>query len=644
MKIFYHPRSPFHFGLYLQSIFHFAASIKKNYFIIIIFILVFNPAEAQDYRSTTTLLSPIPQEEQAKLSVYAATKFKQLEQDEQFKQVQLVKVGNLAKIQKKGVLTFKIPGTEKTSTFFSREVTAESENDFKWVGVSENNMETAIFMSEKGKVYGTFSSGKRHFQLFSIEEGISVLIEERTDLINSCGADGKNPIIIDEPFQQSIEGDKKAARQGVCTEPIRVLVLYTAAAQSSVGDINQTINTSIQQFNTTISNSGLSYPQTNQLQLAGSQLITFASNSPEGTTFIDEAVTRVRDNTDVQNLRNQYGADLVVCLVEQVYQGDAIGSVGAIPASNVNYCAVVRAPFSSSPNFYTFTHEVGHLLGGRHQNDSGTPAYSHGYQFFTNPPAPATSVQVRTMMHTFASSERIMHFANPNINFNGSPTGTTASNNVARAISENSPNLVNFRPSVTQSFSAYIDGPSDIYQSGYYSWEAITFCRGWLSASWSTSYDGFNYGPTLSGGDALNYLLVDNNNYYEPFYLKCTFVTDQNQTVSVTKYINVNLSTGWRLSVADNTKAGIHETKLSSIYPNPSENSVTIDYSLDKDSDVAIEIIDMEGRSHLKRLIKSVPFGENKEEMDVTHLVNGVYVCRIKLGDKELNKRFIVSK
>jgi hypothetical protein len=86
------------------------------------------------------------------------------------------------------------------------------------------------------------------------------------------------------------------------------------------------------------------------------------------------------------------------------------------------------------------------------------------------------------------------------------------------------------------------------------------------------------------------------------------------------------------------------KAELSSIYPNPSENSVIIDFSLDMDSNIAMEIIDLEGKSHLKRSINHVSSGKHQEELDVATLPNGVYVCRIKMGHKELSKRFIVSK
>lgn len=220
--------------------------------------------------------------------------------------------------------------------------------------------------------------------------------------------------------------------------------------------------------------------------MAGSQLVNFTTNSPEGTANAEQAAGFVRDNATIQNLRNQFNADLVICLVGREYDGGVIGSVTTIPANNANYAAVVRAANSSANNFFTFTHELGHLVGGRHQNDPGAPAYSHGFLFNAGGAR-------RTMMHTFDNnSQRIMHFSNPNVNFNNVPTDTANFNHVSRVISETSPNVVNFRPSVNQPFNATIIGPTSISSAGWYTWELYFFCKPLGSTTWQFSTDGFN--------------------------------------------------------------------------------------------------------------------------------------------------------
>ena len=53
-----------------------------------------------------------------------------IERNTLHKRVQYVQLGNLAKIQRNGVLTFSIPGANKTVTFNAQRVEAESDQDF----------------------------------------------------------------------------------------------------------------------------------------------------------------------------------------------------------------------------------------------------------------------------------------------------------------------------------------------------------------------------------------------------------------------------------------------------------------------------------------------------------------------------------
>lgn len=620
----------------------FLANIASGRWLYVLtFCLFSTQLQAQSSKSTVNFLTPVSQEEQSKLSARNTSKLAQVKQPELHKQVQLVKVGNLAKIQKKGVLSFTVPGAQKSVTFYAGTVEAASEDDFKWIGTSADKLSTAIFISKQGKVYGSFNINNQYFQLFSAEDGLSILIEDRNDLNLSCPSEGHTHSIPKDTIQEAPKRERSGNRAGVCTEPMRVLVLFTQNAVNSVPDINATIDLSIQQYNTTLDNSGIGgIPQTNRLQLAGSQLITFAGNGPEDIGDIEVATRRVRDNATVQNLRNQFNADLVVCLVERVYQGDAVGSVATIPANNGDYCAVVRAPFSSSAGFFTFTHEVGHLLGGRHQDDPGGPAYAHGFRFTLNPPA--TPNQARTIMHTFEStSTRIMYFSSPNVSINGSPTGTFATNHVARRISEVSVNVVNFRPSVTQPFNAVIDGPTYISQFGMYTWELLTFCRNFLTTEWQVSTDGFNYGPPMGAGDALSFYTVDETNNGS-LYIRCTIVTDQSQTYVTTTQVTVNICPGCRTSVAAGEETNI--TGLSAIFPNPANNELTVSYFLNELSEVEVEFVDMMGKSKLRKLLGKQQPGTHQAALDVSPFAGGMYVCRLKLGNQVMNKTFFVSK
>ncbi|WP_419870901.1 M28 family peptidase [Chryseobacterium sp. CT-SW4] len=70
------------------------------------------------------------------------------------------------------------------------------------------------------------------------------------------------------------------------------------------------------------------------------------------------------------------------------------------------------------------------------------------------------------------------------------------------------------------------------------------------------------------------------------------------------------------------------------IYPNPVKDILKIEWS--KETNFSIEITDLSGRSLLKT--------ENKKEINVSGLANGVYLCTVKTDELSTTKKIIVNK
>ena len=64
---------------------------------------------------------------------------------------------------------------------------------------------------------------------------------------------------------------------------------------------------------------------------------------------------------------------------------------------------------------------------------------------------------------------------------------------------------------------------------------------------------------------------------------------------------------------------------LTSIYPNPTSNSVTIEYNWDGDEPIVLEFYDLLGSKVIKVLL---PRKQGKAIFDVTHLPSGAYIYR----------------
>ena len=227
-----------------------------------------------------------------------------------------------------------------------------------------------------------------------------------------------------------------------------VLVMYTPAAVTAAGGTQLAVQTRIalgvSETNTAYANSGI----TARLRLVGAEQTNYTESGDLSTDL-----SRFRNNNDgimdeVHTRRDALGADLAVLVVGST-AGGACG-VGYVMTSLSSTFASNAFSVSAypciSPN-YTFAHELGHNMGSAHAPEDGAGqsslyTYSFGYK---NP-----SNLFRTVMayDCPSSCPRVLHFSNPNVNYNSAPTGTALQHDNARSINNAALTISNWRQSV----------------------------------------------------------------------------------------------------------------------------------------------------------------------------------------------------
>ena len=169
---------------------------------------------------------------------------------------------------------------------------------------------------------------------------------------------------------------------------------------------------------------------------------------------------------DLHSLRDQYGADLVTLLVSK---GD--GSLGGI-AKSMAYPSldfessgfnVVVMDQIGAPN-YSLLHEIGHNMGCLHNredamnrgipetdpsNNSVFKAFNYGKRWLVDGEGYRTIMSYDTE-GSLTYSNRIPHFSNPNIEYQGISTGNIDSEDNAQVLNTTAPYVSNFRDSVIQ--------------------------------------------------------------------------------------------------------------------------------------------------------------------------------------------------
>ncbi|RXD07465.1 hypothetical protein EQZ23_05400 [Sphingomonas sp. UV9] len=228
------------------------------------------------------------------------------------------------------------------------------------------------------------------------------------DLSSSATADASasGPLTIGVAYTRQALDSLRAARPGTTIEALAAL----AIAHTNSGFANSDIRGSVALAGTT--------------ELSGTEIADFDT--------MTDAVVAQGDNRfdDVHAWRRRVRADAVIVFVAMdAYCGNAAG----IHVNAAHSFALVnwRCAWENS----SFPHELGHLLGARHDPDTDPEdkpfAYAHGFR---------NGNYWRTIM-AYAGGEcttcpRINRWANPNQTLDGMPLGTSARNYDAKLISE----------------------------------------------------------------------------------------------------------------------------------------------------------------------------------------------------------------
>ncbi|MBL7992873.1 MAG: T9SS type A sorting domain-containing protein [Candidatus Kapabacteria bacterium] len=70
------------------------------------------------------------------------------------------------------------------------------------------------------------------------------------------------------------------------------------------------------------------------------------------------------------------------------------------------------------------------------------------------------------------------------------------------------------------------------------------------------------------------------------------------------------------------------------MFPNPSKDFVNIAYSLDIVSAVEVTLFDMQGRQVQSTISEPRDAGNHSLSLDISGLTRGIYVCRLRLGNR----------
>ncbi len=501
---------------------------------------------------------------------------------------------------------------------------AHTAGGFFWAGRSTEG--AAVQLSVVGnQVTGTVHTRDRAYTIQPLAGDLYALVE-----LDPSALPADEPAGFEEKRGQGAESNHENAlaprfsRQSTNTggsATIDVMVVYTsAAAQAAQNELASTIgnvvNWSIQSMNNTFYNSGLSVTA----QLVHSAQVTY---NESGDVYTD--VGRLQGSSDgymdnVHTLRNTYYADVVVLLTAT---GNACGVVADIGggASTAFATSKVDCAYSN----YSVAHEIGHLAGARHNNDSGTNpfAYAHGYE--------NTSAGWRTVMAVLSNAYRIPYWSDPDQSYYGAPMGTSSFSDNVRMWENAAATVAAFKspPPPPDPLSATISGPSSLgFKAG------ATFTANPSGATGSYTYAWYRRTPP-SGG--YFYAGCATQTCYQQmgtddFELRVD-VSSGTETVSPTKYVtyeNCNGSLCPSIGPADPTALTAAAYSLHEARPNPVSGATQLGYALPERAHVRLAVYDALGREVARLVDAEQEAGTHAATFTAGTLSAGVYLYRLE--------------
>ena len=306
-----------------------------------------------------------------------------------------------------------------------------------------------LLSSDKGRSLGRLVlPDRREYEISCVRGGTTHIIQEFAPGARISLDDGP-PLIPPAPaISRPILSPLASGSAAAANTPIDCMIVYTPAARdyaNASSGINNFISLAMQ-----LGQLGMDNSQTGiTLRLVYSALVDYVES---GSSNAD--LNRLTDTSDgymdqVHTWRNTYGADLVH-LFTKVEDIGGLGWILKNPAGSPSY-AFCLGRIQQVSWTTTTVHEWGHNIGCGHRKNQpiqpgpGLFSYSAGWRWVGNDSAKYCSIMSYQDDFGGVTPTQVAYFSNPNVFYQGTPTGNAVDGDNARTLREIKTVISNYR-------------------------------------------------------------------------------------------------------------------------------------------------------------------------------------------------------
>ncbi|MFK7801189.1 MAG: M12 family metallo-peptidase [Anaerolineae bacterium] len=287
-----------------------------------------------------------------------------------------------------------------------------------WVGRDASDPFSEVILSWQGDVvFGHIRLSNALYRILPDRSAEGVHVVQQLTGIFPPGAEPLVPAGLESA--DLFEAAELPVSRSPQANQIDILVVYSPSARSQAGGTNNIQNiiySAVSQTNSSYQNSDVNA----SLNLVHVQEVDFNESGD-----INDDLPNLANNQQIQDLREEYGADLVSFMRKDAGNYCGIAYVMSRPSSSFASNAYSVVAYDCAVSNLSFAHETGHNMGAQHDranagSSEGAYSYSYGHRYLG-------SNSFRTIM-AYANGcpgfcQRISHWSNNNKFYNGQPTG-----------------------------------------------------------------------------------------------------------------------------------------------------------------------------------------------------------------------------